>query len=239
MLRFILFILILVIPGAASASNTFVFPEDNSRTVELIGVVRGDAIQLADKINALSEESDDDIYMLINSPGGSVGPGMAVVDSMLQAKARGVEFHCFSGVLAASMAFIILSHCDNRVTFHNTKLLFHPISLSTRGSRIQELFVSLEQILAQERRIMRHLQSVMGLPWRDFHMHYFAETFWAATELKEHTKRERFLKTVTKVRNASQNLFRWRSKRRGLFGKDSTSSGSVQEIVKRFLEGRQ
>jgi ATP-dependent protease ClpP protease subunit len=204
------------------------------RYVELIGAVRGDAVELAQKIDKLSAKSDADIYFLINSPGGAVGPGMAVVDSMVMAKKRGVTFKCAVGVLAASMAFIILSECQERYALPNAKLLFHPISLSTPGSRVQELILNLDTTKNQEYRIMGRLKDLMGLGWKDFHRNYFAETSWSATELANYTKRAKFLTIVDRIEKGGENLFKYRKPGFSIFGGKQNTNRVVQEIIKRY-----
>lgn len=203
----------------------------SDRRVELIGAVDGSSLVIAEQIEKMSRESKDSIDFLINSPGGAVGPGMAVVDSMIMAKERGVRFRCFVGVLAASMAFIILTECDERYALPNAKLLFHPISLSTPGSRVQELILDLDQTKKQEERIMHKLRQSMGLSWRDFHRNYFAETFWSAIELAEYT--DDFLTVVTRIELAGDNLFKYRKGGFNLFN-NTQSNTVVNEIIRRY-----
>lgn len=161
--------------------------KDQKRMVEVIDVVDGSMIvDVAQKIDQLSRESSAPIDMVINSPGGAVLVGTSIVDAMTVASARGVTLRCFSGVLSASMAFIILAHCDERYVLPNTKLLFHPVSTQTQG-RLQELLISLDEIKRTELEVMRYLNSKMKLPKAEFHKHYFAETMWSGWSLSEVT----------------------------------------------------
>lgn len=228
MVKSIMLVALLLISQVLEA-KTFTF-KNKERTIELIGVVNATAIDLAAQIDMLSNKSSAPIYMLINSPGGAVLPGMILVDSIRQAQLRGVKFKCFSGVLAASMAFIILGHCDERYSFSETKLLFHPMSLGVEGARIQELYTDLKQTVILEQRIMATLRSQLDMGEEIFLENYWAETFWSGAELKQAAPK--FLKIVDRVRGAGESLFKYRQQS-FLFG-EVEYSGPVQKILERF-----
>ena len=200
----------------------------DDRLIEIIGEVDGDIIDKAAEINRLAELSDEPIELLINSPGGAVLPGMIFVDAMRAAKSEGIIFKCTSVVMAASMAYVIYSECNERYALANTRLLFHPISISTGGSRVQELIVDLDETIAEEKAIMEKLQKDLGLDWRKFHRHYFSETFWSATRLK--AVAPAFLEIKDSV-NFGPLTYKYR--KQGLFGQ-SISNGTARKILERF-----
>lgn len=172
--------------------------KDPKRTVDVIDVVDGSMlVSVAQKIHILSRENTQPIYLMINSPGGAVLVGTSILDAMKMAQKKGISIKCAAGTLAASMAFIILAQCDERYVLHDTKLLFHPVSTGGNG-RLQELLISMEQTQETEFGIMKFLQETMGLEWRKFHMHYFAETMWSGNGLDKHTK-GKFLKVVDSI----------------------------------------
>jgi len=226
MVRWLVVIAMLVGCQAPAEAETFTFSKD--RVVKLIGEVSGDSLTLAQEIDKLSLISNKPIDFLINSPGGAVGPGMTVVDSMRQAQKRGVRFRCVTGVLAASMAFIILAECDERYTLPNARLLFHPISISTNGARVGELLTVLKQIVEQEERVKSRLQSQMGMSTKDFIDNYYAETFWSGYELTDFTKNKSFLTVVDQVTGAGPELFRYRTEGFVMFGQIE------REIIERY-----
>lgn len=176
----------LVLAGIATPAKRPTFQVEPGRHLELIGVVQSWVIPaIAERIDQFSAKSSKPISLLINSPGGSVVAGSTVVDSMLLAKKRGVEFRCISGVLAASMAFIIYSHCDQRFALPNTKLLFHPMSLTVMGARVSELEPLLDAYQAMEMRNYDWQRKTLGLGSDFFRRHYYAETLWDAEGLNE------------------------------------------------------
>lgn len=66
-----------------------------------------------------------DLYLILNSPGGSVGTGFQFINKMKTLKGRGTKITCFVPDLAASMAFGIFVHCDQRFVLSESELLWH------------------------------------------------------------------------------------------------------------------
>lgn len=63
-----------------------------------------------------------DIYLYINSPGGSVSAGLAIYDTMKYIKPRVVTI----GIgMCASMGAVLLSSGDERMVLENTKVMIH------------------------------------------------------------------------------------------------------------------
>lgn len=236
MYKYLCFVALIFI--SSSAQSDVFSVEDPKRTVRMIGVVDGRAMALAKQIEKLSRTREP-IDMLINSPGGSMEVGMVIVDAMRLAKKRGVKFRCASAVMAASMAFIMLAECQERYVLANTRLLFHPVSISGGGIRIQELIVGLHETIDEERAIMADLQKVMKLRWKDFHRHYFAETFWAGYRLAKFTTRARFLRVVDDMYGWGDDLFTYRKPQLFILGGQlkTHESETVKSILKRFEGG--
>lgn len=69
-----------------------------------------------------SEDSEKDICLYINSPGGSVTAGMAIHDTMRYIKA---PVHTIGIGLAASMGALILASGNKRSVLPNTKVMIH------------------------------------------------------------------------------------------------------------------
>lgn len=179
--------------------------ENPKRFVEVIDVVDGAMLRdVARRIDKLSLISDAPIDMLINSPGGAVLAGTSILDAMDVAKSRGVHFRCISGVLAASMAFIILANCDERYVLAGTKLLFHPMSTGGQG-RVQEIATSLEPFIALEKDLMDLQRKALGMSESEFGKHYWAETMWSGSILNKVTD-GKFLKIVDSA-DGVENLF--------------------------------
>jgi ATP-dependent protease ClpP protease subunit len=179
--------IILVVMGLASTNTSAsVLTVDPERLVEIIDVVDGSIIGEAQKLDRLSRESKEPIYVLLNSPGGMTVPGFTFADALTAVRKRGVKVVCFSGVLAASMAFNLFAYCDERYALAHTKLLFHPVRLTARGGlTVAEMLLHAETMALFERRNQTELMKMMGVPADWFARHYHGETLWEAVDLAE------------------------------------------------------
>lgn len=204
---------------------------NKDRLVEVIDEVDGSMIgTVVQKLDKLSASSPAPIDMLINSPGGSVFVGTSILDAMNVARARGSKIRCVVGALAASMAFIILSECDERYTLPNAKLLFHPVSTGGQG-RLQEMIIQLKMVDGLEQKIMKRLQASMRLEWKQFHMFYFAEVWFHGHQLADHAKG--FLTMVDDVKGTDK-LFVVQRERASIFGKITKRSSGAQQILEQL-----
>ena len=162
------------------------YTADPLRTVYIRGLVSDNAIEAASKIIVLSSQSKEPIDLILNSPGGQVFAGLQTISAIAVANERGVTIRCFVPMLAASMAYQIFSHCNERYTLANTMLLFHPATMGfRRGVNSDDLLYSGKRLRKLEIPMMRQLLRVMGVSKKFFYYHYNKETLWLAKELKE------------------------------------------------------
>lgn len=71
------------------------------------------------------EQAPKEIKIIIDSPGGSVYTGFKFIAQMKALQAQGTVIKCYVPGLAASMAFHILVHCDERTVLQESALLWH------------------------------------------------------------------------------------------------------------------
>jgi ATP-dependent protease ClpP protease subunit len=156
------------------------------RTVYLVGEVSRNGLEAGNSILKLANESKEDIFIVINSPGGSVLTGMFTLQAMKIAHQRGITIQCLVPGLAASMAFHVLSHCDKRYVFENTLLLWHPLRVFLMGTLTPAQSVALaEDLQRNEKTLVDDLYPRVGLDFDTFMHHYNAETLFVATQLKD------------------------------------------------------
>lgn len=128
-----------------------------SRILLLSGTIDTDlANYIIMNLLMLDAESHDDIYLYINSPGGSVADGLAIIDTMNHIKSNVVTIAIGT---AASMAAVILSAGakGKRKSLPNASILLHQVMGGVQGQateieityrHINDLKQKLNRILA-------------------------------------------------------------------------------------------
>ena len=107
-----------------------------------------------------SEDPDKDIYLYINSPGGSVTAGMAIYDTMQYIKCD-VSTICVG--LAASMGAFLLSGGarGKRCALPNAEVMIHQPMGST-GGQATDISIAAEHILKTKQRLYNIMASNCG-----------------------------------------------------------------------------
>ena len=93
--------------GTDTVMSPYSYEYSLNRTIYLFGQIDDGAVMFAiSQIRTLDSISKEDITLVINSPGGSVTAGKALIDAM-DAATSDIRTECFG--LAASMAAVILA----------------------------------------------------------------------------------------------------------------------------------
>lgn len=114
-------------------NNTLESRMDESRIIFLTGQIdSNNANYIIMKLLMMDSVSHDDIYLYINSPGGSVTDGLAIIDTMNHIKSDVITIGIGT---AASMAAVILSSGTKgkRFALENTNILLHQIMGGAQG----------------------------------------------------------------------------------------------------------
>ena len=109
-----------------------------------------------------ADDPDKDIFLYINSPGGSVSAGMAIFDTMQYIKCE-VSTICVG--LAASMgAFLLTAGAKGkRRALPNAEIMIHQPSGGARG-QATDMNIQVEQILRIKKRLNAILAERTGQP---------------------------------------------------------------------------
>ena len=109
-----------------------------------------------------ADDPDRDIFLYINSPGGSVSAGLAIYDTMQYIKC-GVSTICVG--LAASMgAFLLAAGAKGkRRALPNAEIMIHQPSGGARG-QATDMNIQVEQILRIKKRLNEILAERTGQP---------------------------------------------------------------------------
>mgnify|MGYP000887208260 CR=1 FL=1 len=148
------------------------------RIVFLGGEVNDDVANLvvAQMLFLEAEDPDKDIYLYINSPGGSVSAGLAIYDTMQYVRCE-VSTICVG--LAASMgAFLLAAGAKGkRKALPNAEVMIHQPSGGARG-QATDIRIQAEQIIRIKQKLNEILANRTGQPLskieadveRDFYM---------------------------------------------------------------------
>ena len=114
------------------------------------------AASVIGQILFLASKSDSDIYLYINSPGGSVSAGLAIYDVMNYVKPK---INTIGIGLCASMgAFLLSSGAKNkRFALENTKVMIHQPLGGAKGQATDIMIVA-EEIV----RIKKQLNNILS-----------------------------------------------------------------------------
>lgn len=178
-----------------------------SRLIKVLGAVGPDIVKKANQLLALADSTKEPIYVLINSPGGSVRVGNVFIDAMTMAKSRGVQIKCLTSIYAASMAFSIFANCSEKYVLANTQLLFHPARIGLFGVYTAEEFELMHKELKKiDNRLQDFLLRELEIDKEVMLKAYYDEKWWEAEELQKAT-RKGWLNIVDDVVGIDSTLF--------------------------------
>ena len=143
---------------------------------------------IANKITAqlllLAAEPDKDIFLYINSPGGSVTAGMAIYDTMQFIQNDVVTI---AMGMAASMGQFLLTAGTpgKRFALPNTEILLHQGSAGIGGSAA-DIRIQAERLLRSKKRMAELTATHTGQPLDKIELDSDRDTWFSATEAKEY-----------------------------------------------------
>ena len=129
-----------------------------------------------------AEDPDKDIYLYINSPGGSVTAGMAIYDTMQYIRCD-VTTICVG--LAASMgAFLLAAGAQGkRYCLPNSEIMIHQPSAGAQG-QATDLHIQVERLLKVKKRLNKILADRTGQPLEKIEEDVERDKFMDAEEAK-------------------------------------------------------
>lgn len=131
-----------------------------------------------------AEEPEKDIYIYINSPGGSVYAGMAIYDTMQQIKPD-VSTICYG--IAASMGAFLLSGGakGKRLGLPNCRIMIHQPLGGAQG-QASDIEIQAKEILYIKNRLNELLAEHTGQPLEKISMDTERDFYMSSTEAKEY-----------------------------------------------------
>ncbi len=131
-----------------------------------------------------AEDAEQDIYLYINSPGGSVTAGMAIYDTIQHIRPD-VSTICFG--LAASMGAFLLSAgtAGKRMALPNARIMIHQPLGGAQGQAV-DIEIQAKEILYHKRRLNELLAHHTGQPFERIELDTERDFFMSAEEAQRY-----------------------------------------------------
>ncbi len=131
-----------------------------------------------------AEDPEKDIYLYINSPGGSVSAGMGIFDTMNQIRPD-VSTICVG--LAASMGAFLLSagKKGKRMSLPHSRIMIHQPLGGAQG-QATDIEIQAREILYLKRKLNEHLAAHTGQPIERIEQDTDRDFFMSAAESVEY-----------------------------------------------------
>jgi len=156
----------------------------DERIIYINGVITAEMAELiVPQLHFLeNENSDEDITMLINSPGGSVQAGFAIMDTMNYI-ACDVSTITLGG--AASMGSFLLAAGTKgkRFSLPNTRIMIHSVASGTEG-KIQDMKISMQETEYISNKLIAYLAQFTGKTIKRITKDTDRDNFMSAEEAK-------------------------------------------------------
>ena len=156
------------------------------RIIFLGGVVDDDTANLiiAQMLFLEADDPDKDIYLYINSPGGSVSAGMAIYDTMQYVKCD-VSTYCMG--MAASMGAFLLSGGTKgkRLALPNAEIMIHQPLGGAQG-QATEIEIAAKHILQTKEKLNKILAENTGKDYDVIAADTERDNWMTAEEAKEY-----------------------------------------------------
>ncbi|MFZ0387205.1 MAG: ATP-dependent Clp protease proteolytic subunit [Solirubrobacteraceae bacterium] len=154
----------------------------NDRVVFLGGEVNEDTANLivAQLVHLESDDSDKDIHLYLNSPGGSIYAGLAIYDAMQFIKPD-VQTICYG--IAMSMGSMLLAGGapGKRLTLPNSRILIHQPSGGYQGQST-DVEIHAKEILALRARVDEIYAKHTGQPVERVHADMDRDRYFTGAE---------------------------------------------------------
>ena len=134
-----------------------------------------------------SEDPDKEIYFYINSPGGSITDGMAIVDTMNYIKYP-ISTYCVG--LAASMGAVLLSAGEKgkRFAMPNSEILIHQPLIGGNGisGQATEVKIHADHLVKTREKLNKFLSERTGKPLEQIERDTERDNYMTAQEALEY-----------------------------------------------------
>ncbi len=132
-----------------------------------------------------AEDPDKDVFLYINSPGGSITAGMAIYDTMQHVKPD-VQTICV-GMAASMGAFLLAAGAPGkRSALPNSEIMIHQPLMSGLGGQATEIEIHARHIVSTKQRLNKILAERTGQNLETIEKDTDRDNFMTAEEAKKY-----------------------------------------------------
>ncbi|HZW82823.1 MAG TPA: ATP-dependent Clp protease proteolytic subunit, partial [Candidatus Deferrimicrobium sp.] len=132
-----------------------------------------------------AEDPDKDIFLYINSPGGSISAGMAMYDTMQHIRPD-VQTICV-GMAASMGAFLLAAGAPGkRFALPNSEIMIHQPLMSGLGGQATEIEIHARHIIKTKERLNKILAERTGQSLETLERDTDRDNFMTAEEAKQY-----------------------------------------------------
>ncbi len=131
-----------------------------------------------------AQDPDKDIFLYINSPGGSISDGMAIYDTMNYIKCD-VSTICI-GMAASMGAFLLSSGAKGkRIALPNSEILIHQPLVGGLGGQQTDIQIHADHMLRTREKLERIMAENSGHTYEEVHAACERDNYLSAAEALE------------------------------------------------------
>jgi ATP-dependent protease ClpP protease subunit len=184
---FVVSVVLLGISCASTAYYTAQFAEDveDSKRVKPglminVGDINEDELaKVNHKIDKQVAAGAKQIYLRINSNGGSVFGGLEFIQRLEDLKKDGIKIKCVVDLRAISMGFVILqAACDERLATDRSLFLAHNGSISSASGTKEDLQEDVDVLDTLNHSMAKICAGRMGMPLEEYKKHLHDKKAW-------------------------------------------------------------
>jgi ATP-dependent protease ClpP protease subunit len=146
-----------------------------------------------------AEDRSDEYYLVIDSEGGSLFAGIIMLNRLRELRANDVKVHCYVVDEAMSMAYWLLSECDQRFTTAYAQLLWHPAyRIESEGIDAPAMKAGAEELEMRQAFIKKRIQEEMKIDPILYEYYAVNQFIWIGVSLSE--RFPEFIKVIDAIK---------------------------------------
>lgn len=143
-----------------------------------------------------SEDPDKDIHLYVNSPGGSVGAGMAIYDAMQHVRPD-VRTYCIGQCASMGAWLLAAGATGKRFALPNSRVMIHQ-PLGGASGQASDIHIQANEVLTLKKRMIKILSRHTGRQEDQIYKDIDRDFFMSAEESLEYGLVDKVVESVKK-----------------------------------------